>query len=173
MHPSHRSQVSATTGGSFRVASVSDPDTDGDGIPDRFETGTGVFVSPTDTGTSPTNPDTDGDGLNDGPEVLTYRTNPLVADTDGDGFLDGYEVLTGKLPLDPLDHSALVAEARTAIEFTFPAAVGKTYRIEASTDLAAWEIVETGIAGTGGQVQRLYSTRGQPKRYFRVEEVAP
>ena len=173
MHPSHRSQVSATTGGSFRVASVSDPDTDGDGIPDRFETGTGVFVSPTDTGTSPTNPDTDGDGLNDGPEVLTYRTNPLVADTDGDGFLDGYEVLTGKLPLDPLDHSALVAEARTAIEFTFPAAVGKTYRIEASTDLAAWVTVESGIAGTGGEIQRFYSTRNQPKRYFRVEEDSP
>jgi hypothetical protein len=47
------------------------------------------------------------------------------------------------------------------------------YRIEASTDLAAWAIVESGIAGTGGQVQRFYSTRGQPKRYFRVEEQAP
>jgi hypothetical protein len=43
---------------------------------------------------------------------------------------------------------------------------------EASTDLAAWEIVETGIAGTGGEIQRFSSTRGQPKRYFRVEEVA-
>jgi hypothetical protein len=78
--------------------------------------------------------------------------------------------LTGKSPVDPLDKPVLRAEARTAIEFTFPAAVGKTYRIESSTDLAVWEIVETGIAGTGGEIQRFFSTRDQAKRYFRVEE---
>jgi hypothetical protein len=72
-----------------------------------------------------------------------------------------------------LDKPALVAEARTAIEFTFPAALGKTYRIEGSTDLAAWVTVESGIAGTGGEIQRFYSTRNQPKRYFRVEEETP
>jgi hypothetical protein len=68
---------------------------------------------------------------------------------------------------------ALVAEARTAIEFTFPAAIGKTYRIEGSPDLATWSTVESGIAGNGGQIQRFYSTRGQPQRYLRVEEVGP
>lgn len=73
----------------------------------------------------------------------------------------------------PADKPALVAEARTAVEFTFSSAIGKTYRIEASTDLAEWETVETGIAGTGTTIQRFYSTRGMPKRYFRVEEAAP
>ena len=140
-------------------------DSDGDGLTDPAEIQTHH--------TNPNVADTDNDGLRDGEELTTYHTNPLIGDTDGDGFLDGYEVLTGKLPLDPLDKPALVAEARTAIEFTFPAAVGKTYRIEASMDLAAWEIVESGIAGTGGQVQRFYSTRSQAKRYFRVEEQAP
>ena len=76
----------------FRVAALTD--TDGDGIPDKFETGTGIYVSPTNTGTSPTNPDTDGDGLSDGLEVDTYLTNPLVSDTDGDGLSDGAEVNT-------------------------------------------------------------------------------
>jgi hypothetical protein len=33
--------------------------------------------------------------------------------------------------------------------------------------------VESGITGNGGQVQRFYSTRNVPKRYFRVEEDAP
>ncbi len=79
----------------------------------------------------------------------------------------------GKQVGDPLDKPALVAEARTAIEFTFPAAIGKVYRIEASTDLDNWEIVESGIAGNGAVIQRFYSTRGMPKRYFRVEEQAP
>ncbi|MCX6874437.1 MAG: leucine-rich repeat protein [Verrucomicrobia bacterium] len=136
-------------------------DSDGDGITDPDE----LQVYHTD----PMNVDTDHDGLNDGAE-LAHGTNPKVGDTDGDGFLDGYEVLTGKLPLDPLDHPALVAEARTAIEFTFPSALGKTYRIEDSPDLSTWTAVESGIAGNGGQIQRFYSTRNVPKHYFRVEE---
>jgi len=100
-------------------------------------------------------------------------TNPLVGDTDGDGFLDGYEVLTGHLPLDPQDKLALVAEARTAIEFTFTAATGKTYRIEGSPDLKTWTTVEDGIAGNGAEIQRFYSIKDKPKGYFRVEESAP
>jgi cysteine-rich repeat protein len=45
------------------------PDADGDGILNEHETGTGVFVSPSDTGTNPLDPDTDGDGVNDGDEI--------------------------------------------------------------------------------------------------------
>jgi hypothetical protein len=103
----------------------------------------------------------------------TYNTNPLLADTDGDGFLDGYEVLTGHLPLDPQDKPALVAEVRTAIEFTFPAELGKTYRIEGSPDLATWTTVEDGIPGNGAVIQRFYSTRDKPKGFLRVEEDGP
>lgn len=46
-----------------------DPDDDNDGLADQVETGTGIFVSPTDTGTDPLNPDSDGDGFLDGDEV--------------------------------------------------------------------------------------------------------
>jgi hypothetical protein len=45
-------------------------DSDGDRLPDSAETNTGVFVGPSNTGTSPNNPDTDGDGIPDGDEVL-------------------------------------------------------------------------------------------------------
>ena len=140
-------------------------DSDGDGLSDPSELQTHL--------TNPNVADTDDDGLSDGAEFLTYHTNPKVGDTDGDGFLDGYEVLTGKSPLNILDKPALVAEARTAIEFTFPAALGKTYRIEDSFDLTIWTTVESGIAGAGTMVQRFYTTRNVPKRYFRVEEDAP
>ena len=47
-----------------------DADTDGDRLPDAVETGTGTYVSATDTGSSPTDPDTDDDGIDDGDEVL-------------------------------------------------------------------------------------------------------
>lgn len=139
-------------------------DSDGDGLSDSDEINIHL--------TNPNVADTEGDGLSDGAEVKTHGTNPKLGDTDGDGFLDGYEVLTGKLPLDPTSKPALVAEARTAIEFTFPAAVGRIYRIEASEDLSTWVMVESGIAGNGGVIQRFYSTRNLPRRYFRVEEAA-
>lgn len=46
-----------------------DPDDDGDGLPDVVETDTGVFVSPTNLGTSPIRADSDGDGISDGLEM--------------------------------------------------------------------------------------------------------
>ena len=64
-----------------------------------------------------------------------------------------------------------MAEARTAIEFTFPSALGKTYRIDGSPDMTNWLPVESGIAGTGEVIQRFYSTRNGPQRFFRVEEM--
>jgi hypothetical protein len=69
-------------------------DNDNDGLLNIYETGTGIYVSPSDTGTAPSNPDTDGDGLKDGAEVLTNLTNPNLVDTDGDGLSDGAEVNT-------------------------------------------------------------------------------
>ena len=135
-------------------------DTDGDGLSDNEEL--------TVYHTNPSDSDTDHDGINDYEEISTYHTNPNVADTDGDGFLDGYEVQTGHSPLNALDAPPLVAEARTAIEFTFSSAIGKSYRIEGSPDLANWSLVESSIAGDGAVIQRFYSTRNVPMRYFRV-----
>lgn len=63
------------------------PDTDGDGLTDRFE----MEKRMEGTRLSPVDPDTDGDGLTDGQEIQ-YGTNPANADTDNDGLKDGEEV---------------------------------------------------------------------------------
>lgn len=84
-------------------------DTDSDGLDDNIETGTGIYVSASDTGTRPTNPDTDKDGLLDGVETNTGTfvsaedtgSNPLLKDTDEDGATDGLEVTSGFDPTDP------------------------------------------------------------------------
>jgi hypothetical protein len=84
------------------------PDTDSDGFLDGVETKTGVWTSPTDTGTDPLNPDTDQDLLLDGVEsnTLVYvnptntGTDPNKWDSDFDGFGDGAEVALGSSPVD-------------------------------------------------------------------------
>ncbi|MDG2335062.1 MAG: sialidase family protein [Myxococcota bacterium] len=43
-----------------------DLDDDGDGIEDVWESNSGIYVGPGNTGTNPLNPDTDGDGILDG-----------------------------------------------------------------------------------------------------------
>jgi hypothetical protein len=53
----------------------SGPDSDGDGIPDAYETGTGIFIGPTNTGTNPGLRDSDGDGAGDREELIA-GTNP-------------------------------------------------------------------------------------------------
>jgi hypothetical protein len=53
-----------------------DDDDDNDGLLDINETDTGVYVSPSDTGTDPLSADTDGDGFDDGVEVA-YGSDPL------------------------------------------------------------------------------------------------
>ncbi len=81
-------------------------DSDGDGIPDVYETNTGVWVSATDRGTSPNRWDSDSDGLSDGVETCTgvyvsrsnTGTNPNKVDTDGDGVYDKREIDLGTNP---------------------------------------------------------------------------
>jgi len=53
-------------------------DTDGDGLPDSSEDGGGVYVSPTETGSSLNNTDSDADGFSDMLEVH-QGTDPNVA----------------------------------------------------------------------------------------------
>jgi hypothetical protein len=62
-----------------------DTDDDNDGLLDIYETNTGVYVSPTNTG-----------------------TNALNADTDGDGIPDGVEVANGWNPNNPNDPPAVI-----------------------------------------------------------------
>ena len=50
-------------------------DSDGDGISDVYETNTGIYISPTNTGTDPNIADTSGDGLRDG-EVVNAGFDP-------------------------------------------------------------------------------------------------
>jgi hypothetical protein len=94
------------------VLGPSEPDADGDGLPDRVEEKNGLDPEdPSDAvadldedgltnleehraGTSLASADTDGDGVSDGDEVAR-GLDPLRADTDGDGLEDGVDLFPG------------------------------------------------------------------------------
>ena len=65
--------------GCSSICAFEGPDADGDGILNAYETGTGIYVSPTDTGSNPLDADSDNDGARDGAEVAagTDPNNPL------------------------------------------------------------------------------------------------
>jgi uncharacterized repeat protein (TIGR02543 family) len=135
-------------------------DTDGDGLSDSAEVNT--------HGSSPLLTDTDSDGLSDRVEVEVYHSNPALKDSDGDGYYDAFEVNSGFNPALATSTPDAVTSLRTSVEFRFNAADGVSYRIEASTDLENWSILETDIIGQSAEVTRFYSTENQPKRHFRV-----
>lgn len=145
-------------------------DVDRDGILDRYETNTGVYVSQVDTGTNPNSSDTDNDGLPDGVEIFTHGTNPNLADSDGDGFDDNFELTTGFDPKSDTSTPDTLSSIRTAVEFRFNAAGSVNYRVEVSENLSDWSTIETNIIGPGGGgvVTRFYSIENVAKRYFRA-----
>jgi hypothetical protein len=91
--------TSAQTGGAFRrertlaVALHAGPDSDGDGLPDWWETASG-----TDPAGADGQGDPDGDGLDNLAE-LAHHTLPWVSDSDGGGEADGSEIGAGRDPL--------------------------------------------------------------------------
>lgn len=91
-----------------RSTDPNNPDSDSDTIPDGAETGTGIYVNASNTGTNPLMADSDGDVLTDGEETnsgifvdeFNPGTNPNLVDTDGDGTNDFTEILRGYDPTD-------------------------------------------------------------------------
>ncbi len=82
-------------------------DSDGDGLADDVENGSGVFVDASNPGSSPLLADTDGDGLDDATEISAdngHITNPNLEDSDADGFSDPVEVAEGTSPNNAEDY---------------------------------------------------------------------
>ncbi len=119
------------------------PDTDGDGMLDRFERFFGLDPDTNDGnqdndgdgltnleefngGTRPTEADSDGDGLSDGVEVNDLGTDPLAADTDLDGIREGQEDINkdGARDMDETDPASADTDGddySDAVEYTYGA----------------------------------------------------
>jgi|GEM_PF-7068367 len=148
-------QIGDLTIGGIEIGSYTPPpiDTDGDGLADDVETGTGVYVSANDTGTNPNNPDTDGDGLTDGIEVrhAAFGFDPAVeSSTVLAGFIAAAAELPGVITDAQNDSLSLGGVSLTPGGGN---SLSVDFVIEESEDLSSWTTVETisrslGISGT-------------------------
>ena len=135
-------------------------DADNDGLPDRYETGTGVWINAANTGTKPDNNDTDMDGLIDGVETNTglyisptnTGTNPNIADTDGDRLSDGVETNT-RIFVSATNTGTSPLDTDTSGD-GFSDSEGVTYGFDPNEDYTAL----VNFVGSQGPRFRLYNT---------------
>jgi hypothetical protein len=82
-------EAGADTAAEVSYIGTASSDADGDALLDGVETGTGIFASPSDTGSDPFEADTDGDGMNDGDEVAIGRDPNRPVSAPGPGVALG------------------------------------------------------------------------------------
>lgn len=90
---------------------ISNSDTDGDGMPDKWEAVNNLNPTANDA-----DDDADDDGLSNLKEYEN-NTDPNDSDTDNDGWSDGDEVDEGTDPNDPFDHPDF--DKTTALQIPF------------------------------------------------------
>jgi hypothetical protein len=116
--------------------------------------------------------------LKDDTELVGATTSTLTIDnttTDDQGM---YSVRVTHTPsaqaitTSPvtLTVSEFALESSIAVEIRFPSEQGKTYQLQASSDLDNWTNVGDPILGTGALIVEYYSTNGAKQRYLRVQE---
>lgn len=137
---------------SLVTASISRPDSDGDGIPDAYEN---LHFSSLKTADATT--DSDGDGVSD--------LDESTADTD---------------PNDPQDRLRIVShdylDAYSKVFLTFTSRPTRLYQIESSNDLLPpWSPSDEGtfVADAGPTTSRLIKFPTGPRRFFRVLALKP
>ncbi len=121
-------------------------DTDGDGMPDAWETAHGFDPnSPADAN----------------------------ADADGDGFTNLQEYLAGTNPRDPTDNLRVttITETGTTTTLQFRSVTGKIYRVEWTNDLAGagpWTTLADNLPGTGSPLTVTDTGVSGAKRFYRA-----
>ena len=115
--------------------------------------------------------DLDNDGLSLEAE-LAAGTDPANPDSDSDGWNDGDEINLQSSPIDPADRPSSVPVFTAnpgIISVAFASRSGRTYRLEQSTDLENWNVLEGKISGRGAVVSRDIPIEGN-RRFFRISE---
>ena len=134
-----------TTGGRLNLLNI--VDTDGDGLPDWWET-----------------------------DNFGNLAQTAAGDPDGDGFTNLQEFLSGTSPTAAGSHLAFSSSApgsnAAANDFilSFPSVQDTSYRIEWSNDLSTWSALGATVTGTGSPIQVVdpNALTSAPGRFYRL-----
>ncbi|MEO5915964.1 MAG: PA14 domain-containing protein [Luteolibacter sp.] len=119
---------------------------------------------------SVSSPDADGDGMTDAWEMTYFGNTNQTATGDFDN--DGTNNLTEfRLGLIPNSGTSMFAAVRsTAGVIQWPSAVGVTFTIERSTDLAAsWQVLNSSFPGTAGMASFTDTVPPAGKAFYRIK----
>ena len=132
------------------VGDACDPDIDGDGLPNTYESAHGLNPNdPTDAG----------------------------KDADGDGFTNTQEYLAGTDPQNAVSAMRITATAVSNGDFrvSFNSVAGKYYNVEHNPDLTVtngWSAFTNNVPGTGGAVEVVDPGAALlPRQFYRVRLV--
>jgi hypothetical protein len=117
--------------------------------------------------------DSDADGLADYWEPLygfVVGVADGAGDADGDGASNAAEYLAGTDPRDAGSVFRIWVEAAPGgpAELVFAAVAGRSYRIEQSSDLRAWNEVRRIPAAAGNRIERMPVTAAGSATFFRA-----
>ncbi len=137
-------------------------DSDGDGLSDWVESGSGEYGGSDDTGSAANNPDSDGDGTDDGDEV---RAGTDPTDSGSQFKITGFAEATGNSIMG-------MSGAGKSYQLQWASAHGKTYTVWCAGDLIeSFTVLESGILSTPPvNVYNAYSTNAAAFYKITVDE---
>ena len=109
-------------------------DADGDGLDDSVETNTGIYVSPSDTGTDPQLEDSTGDGFSDG-EVVSAGLSPVI---DYSSLLEIVRNNSERFGLENTNSTVDMNLSSLRLERIGNGPFNMNFDLEMSTDLQTW-----------------------------------
>ncbi len=109
-----------------------------------------------------------GYGFTNASAWASLETNDL----NGNGLMIWQDYLAGLNPTNPASVFAIQNFAPAPplgnYQITFPTAVNRTYRVDTSSDLVTWQVLQDGIVGTGSQAVITDPRSLSAQTYYRV-----